>query len=166
MKLKKLDKQYKSKKKKYKKFLRKFDNKYVPGIEEKIAEMDRKVWEKTECLACGNCCTKMTPTFTAEDIQRISKVVGMTETQFKNKYLEQDDSEDWVNTTQPCQFLGKDLKCSIYEHRPIDCATFPHHHNIPFDEYNHIYEQNMKYCPATFSLVKKLEKYISKNYEW
>ncbi len=166
MKLENLDGAFKSKKKKYKKFLKKFDKKYIPGIEEKIIELDEKVWKKTACLECGNCCTRMTPTFTEKDITRIAKVVGLTKAQFKKKYLEKDDSGDWINKTTPCQFLGEDLKCSVYEHRPVDCATFPHHHNIPFDDYNHIYEQNMEYCPATFSLVKKLEKWVTKNYEW
>ncbi len=166
MKLKKLDKAYKKNKKKFKKFLRKFDEKFVPGLEEEIVKIDKEVWEKTDCLKCGNCCTKMTPTFTEDDIKRISKHLKMSATAFKKKYLERDESEDWVNTTQPCQFLGEDLYCSIYEIRPVDCATFPHHHNTPFDDYNHIYEQNMKFCPATFSLVKKLEKYVTENYEW
>ncbi len=166
MKLKKLDKAYNKNKKKYTKFLRKFDKKYVPGLDTVVENLDKEVWQKTNCLECGNCCSKMTPTFTEEDILRISKHLEMTPTAFKKKYLEKDDSNDWVNTRQPCQFLGEDLYCSIYEIRPIDCATFPHHLNKPFDDYNHIYEQNMEYCPATFSLIKKLEKYVSKNYEW
>ncbi len=166
MKLKNLKKRYKKNKKKFKKFLRKFDKKYVPDLEPEIRRMDAEVWEKTDCLQCGNCCAKMTPTFTEEDITRIAKHLDMTAAAFKKKYLEKDDSGDWINKTTPCQFLGEDLYCSIYEIRPVDCATFPHHLNEPFDDYNHIYEQNMEYCPATYSLVKKLHKYVTENYEW
>ncbi len=166
MKLKNLKKQYKKNKKRLSKFLDKFDDNYVPGLDAEVAKIDKKIWKKTDCLECGNCCSKMSPTFTEEDIVRISTHLNYSPAEFREKYLEEDDSGDWINTNVPCQFLGDDLKCSIYEIRPIDCAKFPHHHETPFDEYNDLFKQNMKYCPATLSLVKKVKKYVDANYDW
>ncbi|MCB0700750.1 MAG: YkgJ family cysteine cluster protein, partial [Chitinophagaceae bacterium] len=73
---------------------------------------------------------------------------------------------DWMNRSTPCQFLGDDNKCSIYEVRPDDCAGFPHHTKKDFDLYNDTYIQNVHRCPATYEMVSKLRKRIEKEYEW
>jgi Fe-S-cluster containining protein len=71
-----------------------------------------------------------------------------------------------MNKSIPCQFLGSDNKCGIYEVRPADCAEFPHHHKQPFDNYNDTFTQNLSYCPATYNLVQRLKKRVEKEYEW
>ena len=155
-------------KKPLKVFLKKFDKLHVPDMEKYTVKADKKAWKKVACLDCGNCCKKMTPTFTKADVTRISAHLNMSESAFKTKWTKVDkDNGDVVNKTEPCQFLNlDDNKCSIYEVRPEDCALFPHFDKVPFDEYNHIFEQNLDYCPATFVFVKNLKKRIEKNYEF
>lgn len=152
----------------YKKFLKKFDKKFIPEITEITLPLAEKTWEKIDCLACGNCCKKMTPTFTPADVKRISSHLAMSPKEFKNKWLQQDeDNKDWVNKTTPCQFLDtKTNICSIYEVRPADCSLFPHFNKKDFDNYNHIYEQNLEYCPATVYFIDALEKKIRADYDW
>lgn len=132
--------------------------KNVPkGIQRYSAEADKIAWEKTDCLDCANCCKTMSPTYTREDIRRISAHLGMTEKAFREKWLYKDKTGDWMNVKQPCQFL--DLKtnlCKIYEVRPSDCAGFPHHHKKMDADYMHVYKQNVGYCPATYRLVEGL----------
>lgn len=148
-------------------FLNKFDDKVPDDIDEIIAVEDKKVWEETDCLACANCCKQMTPTYTNEDIKRIATHLRMSVKDFKSKWLyKEPDKNDWVNKSTPCQFLGTDNKCSIYEVRPLDCAEFPHHFKKPFDLYNETYIQNLSYCPATYNFVEKIKKRIEKEYEW
>lgn len=166
-------KNFKQHKKPFKKFLRKFDELYVPEMDVIAAKAETKAWEKVDCLDCGNCCKKMTPTFIDSDIQRISKHLGMTEAAFKKKWIKREEPEadgtpgDLVNRTQPCQFLNlEDNKCSIYEVRPKDCADFPHFHGKTFDDHNDTYIQNLKFCPATFEFVKRIRKEVKKGYEW
>lgn len=154
--------------KRLKKFLKKFDKKYIPDLLPKQLALDKEVWQEVDCLTCANCCKVMTPTFTKEDRVRIAAHLNMTPKELKKKYFEKDeDTGDIVNKTQPCQWLNlEDNKCSIYEVRPHDCATFPHHHKKRFDNYNHVYAENIDKCPATFKLVMKMEHWINENYKW
>lgn len=146
-------------------FLQKLDDIVPHDMPELVAKVDSTVWTDTNCMACANCCKTMTPTFNKADITRISAHLGMTVTDFKNKWLKKEDSGEWVNTTQPCQFLVHN-KCSIYEVRPVDCAEFPHHNKKPFDAYNETFINNIVHCPATFTLVDRLKKIVERDYEW
>lgn len=148
-------------------FLGKLDTIVPEEMPELVAEEDKKMWAETDCISCANCCKKMTPTYTKQDIFRIAAHLQMTPHAFKQKWLYKEaGTGDWMNTSIPCQFLGKDNKCTIYEVRPIDCAEFPHHHKQPFDSYNDTFTQNLSYCPATYNLVERLKKRVEKEYEW
>ncbi len=149
-------------------FLKKFETKFVRGIQKYIDEADAQAWAETDCLACANCCKVMTPTFTPADLKRISAHFNMSEKMFYNKWLETDKNNgDKVNKIQPCQFLDlKSNKCSIYDIRPVDCATFPHFNRKPFADYTHIHEQNIEYCPATLKFVTLMQEKIERDFEW
>jgi len=119
---------------------------------------DKEAWGKTDCLDCANCCKTMSPTYTGEDMKRISAHLGMSVKAFKEKWLYKDKVGDWMNVKQPCQFL--DLKtnmCDIYAVRPRDCAGFPHHKKSMVD-YAHMYKQNIEFCPATYRLVEHMQE--------
>ncbi len=146
-------------------FLDKLDEIVPVGMPELVAEVDATVWRDIDCTSCANCCKTMTPTFTTEDIARISTHLRMAPAAFKTKWLKKDDAKQWVNTTQPCQFLVEN-KCSIYEVRPADCAEFPHHDKKPFDEYNTTFKNNLVHCPATLTLVERLKKVVERDFEW
>jgi Fe-S-cluster containining protein len=144
-------------KKKMRAFLTRLEKNPPRGLDTMTVEIDREVWQETDCLTCSNCCRKMTPTFTSQDIKRISAHLGMTGDAFKEKWLYHDKGGDWMNRKQPCQFL--DLKtnmCGIYEVRPRDCAGFPHLTRKKMTDYMQWHKQNVAYCPATFSMVEKL----------
>lgn len=145
-------------KRKMRRFLTRLENEPPRGMDKKIAVLEKEVWEETDCLSCANCCKTMTPTFTQQDMKRISAHLNMTLEAFQMKWLkkEKGGDRDWLNKTEPCQFLNKkDNKCSIYEVRPADCAGFPH---LPrkFNDFVHIHKQNVEYCPATYKLVEKM----------
>ena len=126
--------------------------------------IDKEVWLETDCLSCANCCKKMTPTFTRQDLIRISAHLNMSIKAFKEKWLTYDKkSGDWMNTSTPCQFLDKKTNmCGIYEVRPADCAGFPHLAKRKMVDYLHVHNQNIQYCPATFKMVEKLKVALTK----
>lgn len=147
-------------------FLDKLDELVPEDMPALVAQADAAVWNEINCTECANCCKTMTPTFRTADITRISKHLGITSKEFKDRWLyKEEESGDWVNTTQPCQFLDGN-KCSIYDVRPLDCAEFPHHNKKPFDIYNDTFKTNIVHCPATLSLVDRLKKAVEKEYEW
>jgi Fe-S-cluster containining protein len=154
------------KKAKLTEFLTKLDDIVPMDLPELVAEEDAKVWKNVDCMDCANCCKTMTPTFRRADVIRISKHLSMKPKEFVEKWLhKEEDTGDWVNNTQPCQFLV-DNKCSIYEVRPADCAEFPHHNKKPFDAYNQTFIDNLPHCPATLQLVDRLKHRVEKEYEW
>jgi len=149
----------------FKRFLTKLEKNPSRGLEKITAGLEKEVWNEIDCLSCANCCKTMTPTFNAADLKRISAHFGQTVDEFKEKWLRKEKGKDgdWINKTEPCQFLNlKDNKCSIYEIRPADCAGFPH---LPkkLKDYVHVHKQNIEYCPATHRLVEKMMATINLN---
>lgn len=140
-----------------KRFLSKLEKNPPRGLDALAVQTDKEVWKETDCLSCGNCCKTMSPTYTKKDIRRISDHLGMTTDTFTKKWLRKDRSGDWLNKTEPCQFLNLENNyCSIYEVRPADCAGFPHHTKRHMTQYMHVFKQNVEYCPATYKLVEKM----------
>jgi len=142
----------------FKKFLGRVEKNPPKGLDKIAEEIDAEVWKEVDCLSCANCCKSMTPTFTEKDVKRISAHVGMSVIDFKEKWLKYEKSDkDWVNQTQPCQFLNlQNNMCSIYEVRPVDCSGFPHLKKKKMVEYIHVHQQNIEYCPATYKMVEKM----------
>ena len=128
------------------------------GLDKMAEVIEKEVWAEIDCLSCANCCKSMTPTFTKKDIDRISAHFDQTPSEFKEKWLEKDRKGDWMNVKRPCQFLDKKTHmCSIYEIRPSDCAGFPHLSKKRMIDYIHVHKQNIEYCPATYSMVEKMQ---------
>jgi Fe-S-cluster containining protein len=148
----------------FRRFLTKLEKKQPEGFQSLVTRLDKEVWKEVDCLSCANCCKTMTPTFTTKDIKRISAHFGQTQDEFKNKWLkrERGGDRDWLNKTEPCQFLDmKTNMCSIYEVRPADCSGFPHL-SRKFSDFAHIHKQNVEYCPATYKLVEKMMMHMKK----
>jgi hypothetical protein len=147
----------------FKRFLTKVEKKPVKGLDAISAGIDKQVWEEVDCLTCANCCKTMSPTYTPKDLKRISAHFGMKPIEFKEKWLRKDTNGDWMNKTEPCQFLNLENNyCSIYEIRPADCAGFPHHTKKNIRQYVHVFKQNIEYCPATYKWVEKMKESLPK----
>jgi Fe-S-cluster containining protein len=151
-------------KRRLKNFLTRLENKNPRGLDKLVEVADKETWQELNCLDCANCCKTMSPTYTKEDISRISKHLGMTEKAFREKWLYKDKTGDWMNVKQPCQFLDLTTNmCDIYAVRPRDCAGFPHHTKKRMVDYMHMYKQNIEYCPATYKVVEKIKEKMSTN---
>ena len=154
-------KNVKANKSAFKRFLTKIEKKPPRGLDQIAIRTDGEMWLQTDCLSCANCCKTMSPTYTPQDLRRISLHLGMTVDAFKEKWLYKDRNGDWLNKQQPCQFLNlEDNKCSIYAVRPKDCAGFPHHTKRRMIDYMHVFKQNIEYCPATYKLVEIMKARI------
>ena len=154
-----MKKSFKKNKKEYVKFLKSIDKEKlkIRGLNGLAVGLNKKAFKAIDCLSCANCCKTMTPTYTKTDVKRISKHLGMSVHQYHEKYLEKDKTGDYMNKLQPCQFLKKDNKCSIYAVRPKDCSGFPHTQSKDFKQFipdTHI--QNIEYCPITMHVVENM----------
>lgn len=146
----------------FKRFLTKLEKNTPRGLDAIAEKTSAEVWEEVDCLSCANCCKTMSPTYTTKDVKRISEHLNMTPKAFRDKWLRKDSTGDWMNKTEPCQFLNLENNyCSIYEVRPADCAGFPHHTKKRMKQYIHVHQQNIEYCPATYKLVEKMKDLFS-----
>ena len=146
----------------FRRFLSRIAKNPPRGLDKLVVQANAVAWKETDCLACANCCKTMSPTYTTGDIKRISAHLDMTPEEFRKKWLYKDRQGDWLNKSQPCQFLNlADNKCSIYEVRPKDCAGFPHHTKRRMVDYMHVFKQNVEYCPATYRMVEEMMKQIT-----
>jgi uncharacterized protein len=139
--------------KKYKQFLQKPDKKSLLKV---LPDLHDEAFEKIDCLDCAACCKNYSPRFKGPDIKRISKHVGMRETEFIDKYLVMDNDGDYVANTKPCPFLGSDNFCSIYDKRPSDCERFPYTDEDVFFKRPTITLKNVTFCPAVFHVFERL----------
>lgn len=140
-----------------KRFLSGLEKRNLRGIDSMAQKFNGDGFKAIDCLKCANCCKTMAPTFKRTEVKRIAEHLGMSYEQYFKKYLKVDKEGDIMNRSTPCQHLGKDNMCSIYEIRPSDCSGFPHTHKRDFTEFipeTHI--QNVDYCPATYFIVEKM----------
>ncbi|HEU5166337.1 MAG TPA: YkgJ family cysteine cluster protein [Chitinophagaceae bacterium] len=139
--------------KKYKQFLQRADKnkvlKALPGLHE-------EAFSTIDCLQCANCCKNYSPRFKTPDIKRISKVLGLRESEFIEKYLLVDEDGDFVVNAKPCPFLGADNFCSIYEDRPSDCRHFPYTDEDVIIKRKELTLKNSTFCPITYYVLEKL----------
>ena len=147
-------KKSKEKKKQYKNFLERADKNKVL---KQLPQLHEEAFEKVDCLQCAACCKNYSPRFKTPDVKRISKHLGMKESNFIETYLRVDEDGDFVVKTSPCPFLGADNFCSIYDVRPSDCARFPYTNEDVIFKRQKLTLKNASFCPITFYVLEKLQ---------
>ena len=141
--------------KKYKQFLHRADkNKVLKAL----PDLHEEAFAKIDCLQCANCCKNYSPRFKTPDVKRISKVLGLRESDFIDKYLRVDEDGDFVVNEKPCPFLGADNFCSIYEDRPSDCRRFPYTDEDVIIKRKELTLKNSSFCPITYYVLEKLSE--------
>lgn len=137
----------------YKQFFQRADK---TKVIRQLPALHEEAFEKIDCLSCGNCCKNHSPRFKTTDIKRISKHLRMREGVFIETYLNLDNEGDYVVKSSPCPFLGSDNYCSIYEHRPGDCARYPYTNEDVLIRRQNLTLKNATVCPAVFFVLEKL----------
>jgi len=155
-----LEKRAKQERKDNEKYFARLKKKTPKNLDNIVHEIHDKVFEKTDCLTCGNCCKTTSPIFTEKDITRISKHLRMKEVKFMNQYLQRDDDDFYVLKEAPCTFLMGDNTCLIYDVRPKACAEYPHTNRRKFIQLTDLTIKNTSVCPAVFEIVEELKEKI------
>jgi Fe-S-cluster containining protein len=145
--------------KKFKNYLQRADKNKVL---KQLPQLHEEAFEKIDCLQCAACCKNYSPRFKTPDVKRISKHLGMKESDFIETYLNVDQEGDFVAKTAPCPFLGTDNYCSIYDVRPSDCARFPYTDEDVIIKRQALTLKNASFCPITFHVLSRLTENHSK----
>ena len=105
-----------------------------------------------ECTACGKCCVNHGDGFnyvysTRGERRAIAKSLGLSLKQFEADYCERVGAHlSFLSEDNACVFL-EEGKCSIYEHRPAQCSTFPFWPELLSDE--DTWERDVaSFCPG------------------
>lgn len=147
------EKKSKEKQKSFRQFLQRADKNKVL---KQLPDLHDEAFEKIDCLQCAACCKNYSPRFKTPDIKRISKHLGMKESQFIETYLRVDEEGDYVVKSSPCPFLGADNFCSIYEERPSDCQRFPYTDEDVILKRQPLTLKNSTFCPITYYVLDRL----------
>ena len=147
------EKRSREKQKQFKQFLQRADKNKVL---KQLPALHEEAFARIDCLQCAACCKNYSPRFKTPDIKRISKHLGLKESDLIETYLRVDEDGDYVVKSTPCPFLGSDNACSIYEVRPSDCHRFPYTDEDVIIKRQQLTLKNSSFCPITFFVLEGL----------
>lgn len=80
------------------------------------------------CSRCGHCCTIPGYVWVDDDeIERLAERLGLSRLEFGRRYLRRVGKRLSLVETErfECVFWSTEAGCTVYEHRPRQCRTFP-----------------------------------------
>ncbi len=143
----------KEQQKSFQQFLQRADKNKVL---KRLPQLHDEAFKKIDCLQCAACCKSYSPRFKTPDVKRISKHLGMKESDFIQAYLLVDEEGDFVAKSRPCPFLGEDNYCTIYDVRPSDCARFPYTNEDVLIKRQKLTLKNASFCPIVYYVLDRL----------
>ncbi len=93
---------------------------------------------------------------TEEESVETAEYLGLSTSDFKEKYVESGGGKLMIMNTIPCHFL-KDCSCTIYEKRFTECRAFP---NLDQPNFNsRLFATLIHYgmCPIIYNVVEQLK---------
>ncbi|MFZ4859682.1 MAG: YkgJ family cysteine cluster protein [Desulfuromonadaceae bacterium] len=130
----------------------------VSKIDSIVKEIYREVSAQIDCTQCANCCKVIQPILKQADIAILAGHLKLSVTEIKSRFLTEDgDGQGFVFKTRPCPFLA-DNHCTVYEHRPQDCRSYPHLHKKDFVFRVNQAFSNCSVCPIVFNVYEGLKQ--------
>ncbi|NOQ75567.1 MAG: YkgJ family cysteine cluster protein [Crocinitomix sp.] len=143
-------------------FIKRLKKQSKRDIDQSFHKEHDAIFQKIDCLDCGNCCSTTSPIFTQQDIKRLSKLFKMKPAQFIAEYLRVDLDDDYVLKSTPCPFLLEDNKCFVYDVRPQACSEYPHTNRKNMYQILDLTQKNTLVCPAVGHIVEHLRNIAPK----
>jgi Fe-S-cluster containining protein len=125
-----------------------------------ILDIHHQVFDKTDCLACANCCKTTPALMTPDDVNRLAHHLGISKKQFTRLYLIEDFNGDMVLNRVPCHFLQKDHICAVYDLRPDACRRYPHTDEKEYLNRTDLNIANTIVCPAAYRILSQIKTKI------
>ena len=96
-------------------------------IDDWVESIAKPIITTIDCTQCGNCCRSLDVYLTEDDVENLATGIDvpldsiMTHVDNESAYK----VKEWGKfKSKPCGFLTGKL-CSVYEHRPETCRTYP-----------------------------------------
>ena len=144
----------------FRKFL-KFCDMSDDELDQLVFKIAEQVGSTIDCTMCGRCCKELRPALSEDDQKRLAARLELTVEQFRVKYLQYDDTEEWKwrMKDSPCCF-HEDNKCTIYEDRPQNCRDYPYLHESGFSYRTMGMIERTFTCPIVFTVMQELKEVL------
>jgi Fe-S-cluster containining protein len=136
---------------------------FLKGVDLEIEELDAivhrhygEVARQIDCCACANCCREVTPVLQEQDVDRLAIGLSISGEEVKEQFLTTDEDGDLVFGDHPCPLLENN-RCTVYDHRPEDCCSYPHLHKEEFVFRLIQAVANCSVCPIVFNVFERLK---------
>ena len=130
----------------------------IRSIDLTVHSLYREVSREIDCTKCANCCKTTHPVLKPADVRRLARHLELRVDEFRSRFLTDDPGRGGsVFRDQPCPFL-QDNSCTVYDHRPSDCRSYPHLHKKDFVfRMNQVFS-NCSVCPIVFNVYEDLKR--------
>lgn len=98
-------------------------------LDQRFLRLHNELFGEYDCSRCRNCCKQYYGSIPKSDIERDAAALGMSEHDFKVKYLhdQMDEGEQAYSTkNKPCDFMEKDGSCLLGDNKPESCKRYPY----------------------------------------
>ncbi len=153
-----IEKKAKLEEKANKGLIKSLKKKHPRNLDEIFQTAHEYVFQKTDCLACANCCKTLGPRLSNPDIERLAKYLKIKTVSFISNYLRVDEDGDYVFKQMPCPFLEPDNKCQVYEQRPKACRDYPHTDRKKMQQILDLTLKNSYVCLAVTDILVMIRK--------
>ncbi len=93
-----------------------------------VQQLAEPIIRAIDCTKCGNCCRSLDVYLVQDDAKRLATGLMIPLEEIETRCIEHEAAEaadEWGKFRQkPCTFLDG-TRCSVYEHRPETCRTYP-----------------------------------------
>ncbi len=124
------------------------------ALDEMVKQIAEPIAAAIDCTECANCCKNLNVYLTPSDVERLSQVIPLDDLL---SYDEAQNQDEWACfTTKPCPLLNGKL-CSVYEHRPETCRTYPVF-TPDFRWTIHDILGGVGWCPIIYNVIEQLQQ--------
>ena len=136
---------------------------FLKGSDLAIKEIDaivhrhyEAVASQIDCTTCGNCCREVLPALQDHDVTRLAAGLEISREALAERFLVTRKDGGLTFNGLPCPLLSEN-SCTVYEHRPNDCRSYPHLQKEEFRFRLIQAVQNCSICPIVFNVFELLK---------
>ena len=120
-----------------------------------VKKVYREVSSRIDCRRCANCCRKVRPVFTLEDLARFSSGLSLSVQGFRKRYFTGVNGRS-IFKAPPCPFLSL-RRCTNYALRPKTCRDYPNLEKGDICYRLDAVIAHLPICPITFNVFQRLK---------
>ncbi len=130
-------------------------------LDQRFLRLHKELFADYDCSRCRNCCKQFSGLIPKEDIERDAVALGMSESEFKAKYLldEIDVAEQaYFTINKPCDFLREDGSCLLEYNKPENCKKYPFTDQPDRMGSLLSFLDTISICPVAYEIWERLKK--------